>query len=96
MGASSTSAASREKGWAERPWKERVQSTWRWPSSRIRGSSARPDVRSVVGGWVSGEGRGGVVEGGGEGGGGARVGGGGGWVVARGVVDGVVVVGLRT
>lgn len=50
----------------------------------------------MIGGRVSGEGRGGVVEGGGEGGGGARVGAGGGWVVARGVVDEVVVVGLRT
>ena len=49
MGARSTSAASLEKGSALRPWKERVQSTWREPSLRIRGSSARPVVRSVRG-----------------------------------------------
>lgn len=49
MGARSTSAASLEKGCAERPWKERVQSTWRAPSSRIKGSSARPVVRSEMG-----------------------------------------------
>lgn len=53
MGARSTSAASLEKGWADRPWKERVQSTWREPSSRIRGSSARPVVRSEMGDWSS-------------------------------------------
>lgn len=49
MGARSRSAASFEKGWTLRPWKERVQSTWREPSSRTRGSSARPVVRSVRG-----------------------------------------------
>jgi hypothetical protein len=49
MGARSTSAASLEKACADKPWKERVQSTWREPSSRIRGSSAKPVVRSVRG-----------------------------------------------
>lgn len=53
MGARSTSAASLEKGCALRPWKERVQSTWREPSSRIKGTSARPLVRSVIGLWSS-------------------------------------------
>lgn len=53
MGARSTSAASLEKGSALRPWKERVQSTWRAPSSRMRGSSARPVVKSEMGGWSS-------------------------------------------
>jgi hypothetical protein len=53
MGARSTSAASLEKGSALRPWKERVQSTWRVPSSRMRGSSARPVVKSEMGDWSS-------------------------------------------
>jgi len=64
MGARSTSAASLEKGWALRPWKERVQSTWRAPSSRMSGSSARPVVRSEMGDWSFIEG--GSVAGGGE------------------------------
>lgn len=49
MGARRTSAASLEKGCADSPWKDRVQSTWRCPSSRMMGSSARPDERSWIG-----------------------------------------------
>lgn len=40
------SAASLGKDSEERPWKERVQSTWRAPSSRRTGWSERPFVRS--------------------------------------------------
>lgn len=53
IGANSTSAASLEKGCADSPWKERVQSTCWAPSSRMRGSSARPVVRSVMEDWAS-------------------------------------------
>lgn len=53
-----------EKGWAERPWKERAQSTCSVPSSKMRGSSERPEVRD----WCFGDGvareAGEVVEGG--------------------------------
>ena len=57
MGASRMSAASLGKDSEERPWKERVQSTWRAPSSRRTGWSESPSVRSgrgvvgSVGGW---------------------------------------------
>lgn len=49
IGASNTSAASLEKGWDDRPWNERVQSTCRVPSSRIISSSASPVVISFIG-----------------------------------------------
>ena len=43
------SEASLGKGVVLRPWKERDQSIWREPSSRIRGSSLKPDDRSEGG-----------------------------------------------
>ena len=52
MGASKMLAASLEKASLERPWNDRVQSTWRAPSSRITGSSLRPLVRSDSSGEV--------------------------------------------
>jgi len=43
------SAASLLNGWADRPWKERAQSTCLLPSSRTIGSSARPlEVMSLM------------------------------------------------
>lgn len=53
-GARRMSAASLGKGSAARPWNDRVQSTWRVPSSRMMGWSLRPAVRSVNSGWSSG------------------------------------------
>lgn len=53
-GARRMSAASLGKGSAARPWNDRVQSTWRAPSSRMTGWSLRPAVRSVSSGWSSG------------------------------------------
>ena len=46
MGASRALAASGENASVERPWKERVQSTWRSPSSRTTFWSFRPPVKS--------------------------------------------------
>lgn len=52
-GSSSISAASLANGSADSPWNERVQSTWRMPSSRIKGSSESPPVKSWIGDWPS-------------------------------------------
>ena len=50
MGARRMLAVSFEKASLESPWKEFVQSTWRAPSSRMRGWSFRPLVRSDISG----------------------------------------------
>ena len=52
MGASSAFAASGENASLERPWNERAQSTWLWPSSRTTFWSLRPEVRSGVSGEI--------------------------------------------
>ena len=52
MGASRVLAASGENAAVERPWNERVQSTWRSPSSRRTFWSLRPEVRSGVSGEI--------------------------------------------
>ena len=53
IGARRILAASLGKDSVERPWKERVQSTWRAPSSSSTGWSEKPSVRSGRGsvGW---------------------------------------------
>lgn len=53
IGAINTSDAFSENGWADSPWKDRVQSTCFSFSSRIKGSSARPCVMSFMGDWSS-------------------------------------------
>ncbi len=56
MGARRAFAASGEKASLERPWYERVQSTWREPSSKYTFWSLRPEVKSGVSGEIVSEG----------------------------------------